>query len=424
MTESMTELVKPRKSRRRQLAQRLALVLASGLLTLLALEVAYRVKLFATLGHTPLGASRSFMAHQHVPVEFDREFGFRYRPNQTFVGVRIVDRKPVLFYRRTFDEFGNPRCRPACKDPELTLAVFGDSFTAQADDETLWTEVVEAELSRQISKRIRVVNYGRDAYGILQMFDLAASRATQDQPDLVVFAFISDDLNRDRSWTIRSDRNAEQRVFSTDSPDQSEHSTGNSRIPNGVYDAGITEQWARAIVRTQTMDDELLLSLNERYQRLLDSNPLPIDYWSLGRSFLFHRLRNRDPFFGIPGVSANPRFQADDFDGDARFMAAVKTLRSLDCPITLIHLPQFEELEAGRYLLTAQQQSLLESLKVHVGVDPINLLDRRPTKDLGSLFLLPHDRHPSAAGHRYYGESISVILGERELLATKSKREM
>lgn len=356
----------------------------------------------------------SFMAYHDVPVEFDREFGFRYRPSQTFVGIRIVNKKPVLFYRRTIDEFGNPRCRKVPENAEITIAVFGDSFTAQADDDTLWTEVLENELSRRLSKQIRVVNYGRDAYGILQMFDLAAARVAQAPPDLVVFGFISDDLNRDRSWTHCRDGDNAQQAYSSDSPDHDEDSPTELGMPNGVFDKRVTEQWARAIVRTQKMDDELLISLNARHQELLESNLLPIDYWSFSRSFLFHRLRNRDPLFGLPGVTANPRFTATEFSDDARFVTASEKLQGLDCNVVLIHLPQYEELQAKQYILTPQQGQLLESLTATMQVRPLELIDHQPTDDLRSLFLLPHDRHPSAAGHRYYGQAIAAVLMEQE----------
>jgi len=74
--------------------------------------------------------------------------------------------------------------------------VFGDSWAAFQQENRNWPLFLQDVLEARLGKKVHVVNFGRDGYGILQMFDLAATKIVEWKPDLVLFTFITDDLSR------------------------------------------------------------------------------------------------------------------------------------------------------------------------------------------------------------------------------------
>jgi len=85
-------------------------------------------------------------------------------------------------------------------EAELKVLVFGDSWSAFHHDGRTWPLFPQEVLEARLNKKVYVVDFGRGAYGILQMFDLAAAKIAEWKPDVAVFAFITDDLDRARFW--------------------------------------------------------------------------------------------------------------------------------------------------------------------------------------------------------------------------------
>ena len=81
------------------------------------------------------------------------------------------------------------------------MLVFGDSFTANVQHGGLtWPDLFESDLDASLPSDVVVMNFARGGYGVLQMFDLAAAKAEELRPDMVIIAFISGDLERNRFW--------------------------------------------------------------------------------------------------------------------------------------------------------------------------------------------------------------------------------
>ena len=89
------------------------------------------------------------------------------------------------------------------EDAEFRVLVLGDSWSAFTN-RTSPGLIFLKDLEELLGVNVEVVNFSRDGYGILQMFDLAADVIDVWEPDLTVFAFITNDLARVRTWRIYS----------------------------------------------------------------------------------------------------------------------------------------------------------------------------------------------------------------------------
>jgi len=94
----------------------------------------------------------------------------------------------------THNEMGVRASHPFVRDPSKRLVLtIGDSFTYGVDvgDNDTWPALLEAQDSR-----LQVINMGVAAYGIDQMCLRLENALKTLKPDLVVVAFIGDDLER------------------------------------------------------------------------------------------------------------------------------------------------------------------------------------------------------------------------------------
>jgi len=79
-------------------------------------------------------------------------------------------------------------------DPDkYQIMIVGDSFTFgdEISDEITWPHLLEAK-----NKKLNVLNMGGSGYGPDQMLLVLQQQAPRYKPDLIIVAFISDDLNR------------------------------------------------------------------------------------------------------------------------------------------------------------------------------------------------------------------------------------
>jgi len=76
---------------------------------------------------------------------------------------------------------------------KYTVVVLGDSFTygSWAPDREVWPAILQ-----QLDDRLHVINLAVGGYGVDQMYLMLRDTITEYKPRLVVFALISDDLNR------------------------------------------------------------------------------------------------------------------------------------------------------------------------------------------------------------------------------------
>ena len=180
----------------------------TALLTLGALEAVVRLGgetddagKFSFMGHAlepyapPLKrARRAFSIYQNQSAYvYDEMLGWTIRPNitdeVTWQEEPFTTNSVGLRSRREYSQRPPP--------DTLRIALFGDSFTAGdevSDDET-WGHQLEMRLN-QAGIRTEVLNFGVNGYGMDQAF-LRWQKVGRDYaPDMVIFGFHPEDLNR------------------------------------------------------------------------------------------------------------------------------------------------------------------------------------------------------------------------------------
>ncbi len=401
---------------RRSLPARLAIVAVAVVVGLGLAEAGYRVKLFLQVGQTPLGVKVTYQAWNEPTIHHEAVSGYRHEPDRRVLGIRVTNGRAVLGLERTTNETGNvgpPESGYAAASTRVL--VVGDSFTEIQRQETTWPAPREAEVARRLGRSPGGRTRARSGHGLLQMIDVAADVARRRRPGIVVVAFISDDLNRSRFWQNTEVINGESRLATRLAPG------GPAWFALGEFhEPRIDAAWCRRVLASGDRTDDVLEDLERRFAARKRDNPRRINYAALTSSFLYNRLTYGDPFFGIAGAAATPRFAWRDFRRDDGMVRAWEQLGSFRVKVVLAHLPQYEEILAGEYRLTGQQRSLLTSLEQLAGVPVVDLIRRGevPARP-GSLFLLPHDHHPSRQGLAWYA---GVVAGVLEGLATEIKR--
>lgn len=396
-----------------------SLMLLSMIFTIAASEIAYRLSLMQRIRADKVSkipeAALDYSAVDDVLTQFNLEFGYSYVANKSNNGVLVRNGYPVMCTQATINELGNTnRIKGSYEDATLKILVFGDSFTANTSlNGITWPDLLQDELEAKLNQDVHVINFGRGAYGILQMFDLARTKVEEFKPDLVIFAFITSDLVRARFWRTVNFINGEKRDFVMTEP--SEEADLKKSIDATVVNSLITREWCENMLVAMDKEDALLKALNEEFIQRRKEHYDPVELNSLSTSFLFNRIAYNDPFRGfIPSLI--PRFSEHSYANDSRFVENVNYLNQSDIPYYIIHLPTYEDLRAGQYEFGEQEKSLLESFQEVTGKPIINFMeydanhDHHHLVDIEKLFMSPYDRHPSLQGIRFYAEVVSEIL--------------
>lgn len=396
-----------------------SLMLLSIVFTIVFSEIAYRLYLMQKISVDKESEitedALNYSAVDDVLTEFNLEFGYSYVANKSNNSVLVHNGYPVMCTQATINELGNTnRIKGNYEDATVKILVFGDSFTANTGlNGITWPDLLQDELEARLNQDVNVINFGRGAYGILQMFDLARAKVEELKPDLAIFAFITSDLVRARFWRTVNFINGEKRDFVMAEP--SEEADLKKSIDATLVNSMITREWCEDMLVASHKDNALLKALNEEFIQRRREHYDPVEFNSLSTSFIFNRIVYNDPFRGfIPSLI--PRLYENSYAADSRFIENVNYINQSNIPYYIIHLPTYEDLKAGEYELSEQEQSLFESFQEVTGKQIINFIeypsshDSNNREDLEKLFLSPYDRHPSLQGIRFYAEAISEAL--------------
>jgi hypothetical protein len=373
-------------------------------------EVAYRVKLCCLQSES----KPSYIVASDVTYQFNQQYGYDYIPNMRTDMAIISKGYPVLCGRGTVNALGNfGLLRGSDEDAQIKILVFGDSFTSTVHDGGAWPDLLQVELQAEFPNvTTNVIGFGRDAIGVLQEFDMAAALIPKYKPAFAIIAFITDDLTRARFWRSVKVVNGEKRLFTTTS--LSEEPDMAQAVDAHMINRRVTKEWCDSMLRSSQPGDPILKELNEQYRRLERDYVPAVNYFSPATSFLYNRLVHKDPVRAFSPRIKRPKLRVDydSYEQDSAFKDKIDALRQLGIPYYLIHLPNYEELKAGKYLLSEQEQSLLISLRRLTGKHEIGLIDyyNDVKVDASRLFMLPHDNHPSAEGNHFYAQGVSNAL--------------
>ncbi|MEC9009658.1 MAG: SGNH/GDSL hydrolase family protein [Planctomycetota bacterium] len=283
MPDSGATPVTSRRPRRKRSWRFRLIVLGLGLVCGLVLaETAYRIKLAVGVGGTPLGVGTTFQAWSEATVRDDPVAGYSHDPGRKVVGVRVARGRAVLSLERTSNAAGviGPS-ESRAREARTRILVVGDSFTENQRQGTTWPALMQAELNNRIEGTVSVISRARSGHGLLQMIDVAAHTAGVRQFDVVVVAFITDDLNRARFWQETRTVGRELRLATRLSRDDA-----GWLALSEFYDKRIDAQWCRKMIETGGANDEVMADLLSRFKLRKRDNPNRIDYASLSSSFL------------------------------------------------------------------------------------------------------------------------------------------
>ena len=120
----------------------------------------------------------------------------------------------------------------------------------------------------------------------------------------------------------------------------------------------------------------------------------------------------------LPRTNLNVPSSFISFAEDVRFVEEVAALKQIGIPYYLVHLPEYRDLKANKYVQNAQQRQLLESLRLLTNKQELGLMtDNNDYADNSEkLFLLPHDLHPSGEGIAFYAKAVAKALIEKAML--------
>ena len=352
---------------------------------------------------------------------YDEAFGYAYPPGRR-IHLTTVSADGTVAGCETINsinERGN--IGPIEGDYEqaaLKIAVFGDSWAAFHVDGMTWTDIFQREMTERLGKPVHVLNFGRDGYGILQMFDLAAHEVGRWKPDLVIVGFITNDLARRRTWRLEVAKDeVTDRILTLWQP----VSTGKdaTAMDTFIVHADATAQWCERARSSQTKD-EVVAAIQKKWQRALGPGKKKYtDIMALDHSFLFSRLAYGSPFHGLGNWQALRPLEIDSYTQDERFMRAQEKLASYDIPTLLFHHAFYPEvIKEQEFIVNYQEQSLLDSLLAVTGLPMVTTLDNTdlPVENPEALNTTPDDYHPSLKGMEFYSDALTRALIDKQML--------
>ncbi len=402
------------------------IVLLSVFVSLCFLEAGFR-------GYVYLESPEKFRSSLEVPNfyglydsslwEFNERQGFSYKPDAEVTLTSINDGKVggcgVLNY---VNENGNiGEVLSTHEDPDFTIAVFGDSWTAYWVDGKTWPAFLKEKLEERTGKKINVINLGRDGTGIVHMMRMAEAYLPLIKPDLAIVAFITDDIDRAMFWRTETRIDGELRILTTTVPARTPPIE--KSVDTMLVHEKATHEWCQ---NTLGKRDSLVEEIEAKYRRLLlhansETGPPP-DIFTLKHSFILNYLVNGDPLFfnrRIYRPSQNPRLAAYDFEHVDGFEETFNSVKSNNIPIKFVHFAIYPELlKEVEYDVSPQRESLLKSLELMTGEKVFPTIgNAEAPEDLGSINITADNFHPSLIGMGFYADAVSNIIMDNQLLA-------
>jgi lysophospholipase L1-like esterase len=302
---------------------------------------------------------------------------WRINPGPLLPGLTFTDRfKRGLPFRVSINNLGfRGRDLPVLRTPGvLRVLCLGDSYTfgAYVDDAETWPAQLETALRvRQPGREVEVINSGIVGFTIVDEMDFIKEHGLQLEPDLVVLAFVLNDL------TDLTRRVSARETLRRASEESASWPLGRimARLRrSALFSAlSLTKAW----VRRFTGADPALQEVDIRHLLRPDYDQTTLD--------LFEKYRGH--------------------------LAEMKTL--LDgkgIPLVLMIFPYWEQVIHGA---TDQAQRRLLLMAQELGIPCLDLLPSYREHDPRGrkFFHLPWDHHPSARGYRRASRDLTAMIG-------------
>ena len=251
------------------------------------------------------------------------------------------------------------------------LAIVGDSFTAGVEGGRPWLPILRDQL-RQTTPNLQIYNLGTGAAGVRQFADLLDSVASELEFDAIVMLAITDDFYRFR-WRPES---SDGGLYLCGEHQPREDCVRGRRIADLIDGDAVLPSHGAAEVFATTAEPPAPLTLRE----------------GLRRSRLLLMLkRSWDTYAGIRRAL---------FAENVAALAATRE-RFPNLPIDFVHLPQKNEVVAGRYDHDLRAEVEAAGLRYHAA------LTQCPWS--GDLFFA-RDSHPNRRGYEALSECVARLV--------------
>jgi hypothetical protein len=405
----------PESPRPALIAASAALLVVSVLVGLLLSEIGFRIFLYHDATERFVRpAAKQLGVYDKSHWEFDEQFGYVYPPKRVIAYTNLSN--GVVDNCQTVDvinEMGN--IGPIVGDyqsADIKIAVFGDSWTAFNINQRTWTHFLQDELQAATGKTVHVLNFGRDGYGILQMFDLAAAKVEEFKPDIAIIAFITNDLARVRTWRTVVGAGGQQRILTTFEPNP--HPDLSTAYDTFIVNPAATSEWCRSMKGTKQANAPVLDEIQASYNRARNvGGSLTADIWTWRHSYLWSRIVSGNPFDGLETTFFFPSLDLNSYALDAQFIARVAKLKSMGTRVVLFHMAFYPEVKIGEeYIVNYREASLLKSLAettgwtIHGTLPYVSLPVDQPER----MNAAPDNYHPSLWGMEFYAKTATRML--------------
>jgi hypothetical protein len=380
----------------------------------------------------------SFGAYGIAPWIFDKEQGF------------VFDQRPwrtAVIKDGAFDNcaaggqgnrFGNVgRAPDHYADADLRLLIVGSSYSMVGDEKGRFVdEVLMERLSKRLGRHVSVLNFSRDATGVLTYIDTARYEIDKLKPDAVIALINVTALIYQRHWrVVLPEEDGFRRMYFSLDPIPQPTDPARAVPQPIVINDNITEEWCRKMTEARSRGDEdavhndpLLKALITRHQKLQRDAVVPqilIDFWRRDVSFALNLLLTGDPFDGMTMFGDQPIYTPltlDRYTDDSDFNAAVKHLKTSGVPFIPVHiptLPQMRKYPDGGYEFAAhgvpprRGASLVASLEQALGEPFVHLYRYYPSElktDPLKLVNSAADSHPNQVGVDAMAEALEQLL--------------
>lgn len=141
-----------------------------------------------------------FLVWNKLPIKDNPITGGDHLKNTKYIRAEFIDNKFMgCEYKKTnyqgqFSKLKNTN--------EFTkkILILGDSLTTYNHNSITWPYLLKRKIKIELGENFYINNLARSGIGILQMHDIARNELSKNNYDLVIFAYISDDLDRARTW--------------------------------------------------------------------------------------------------------------------------------------------------------------------------------------------------------------------------------
>jgi hypothetical protein len=351
--------------------------------------------------------------------QYDPDFGYRYVPS---LKVDVTHLEGGLVINCTEMAIANEQGNlgppvPDFNEADIRIVIFGDSFTGASVTGPAWTKMVGEKLERQLDKTVRVLNLGRDGYGLPQIIALANAKLKELRPSLAIFAFNGPAVERAMFWRTTVGTGDDTRLYASveNSPDPNPDNAADASIVLASATRSWCEEQRRKTPEEQRSDPILQKLLTKHREIAIKSTP-HADLFSLKASYVYDLVRYRNPFrsqwrTGLP--STNPVVTYSDYRNDPKFMADLVGVMKSGIPSVFVHLALGKSISEGReFDLDTRARELMESLHKVTGAEIYKTTDfvTLSREDALKMCSSPSDCHPSAFGMEVYASAVAKMV--------------